>query len=248
MWSADTWEMVKSNLDLAMWASGNPYHATALAIRDGLVEVDEEGLPEVVEAVAAYGSEQAWRAEVGPESTPDAHPRGTPVMEALVQVARPLLVPADGGNEMDKLRAAVDLALDPDFHKARYAYFTWFRDFLEPLRSNDPNKENSLNAASITVIKEKLRELHAQEVDAAKRVDRKRWGSRVEFGCVTASAVGAIGLAAVSSLPALGVGVGVLSLGGWAAKRLTENADPRTLSGASMFVDAQRRLDWLPAS
>jgi hypothetical protein len=61
MWSPCTWQNIKSNLDIAEMASGNPWYATALGIR--------EGLPEVVEAVAAYGSEQAWRAEVKPEST-----------------------------------------------------------------------------------------------------------------------------------------------------------------------------------
>jgi hypothetical protein len=248
MWSPYTWQVVKSNLDIAEMASGNPWYATALGIR--------EGLPEVVEAVAAYGSERAWRAEVKPKPTPDADPQDTDaapqdisVTEALVQLARPLLVPSVEGKEMDKLRAAVDLALDDDFRKARHAYFTWFRDFLEPLRSDDPDQViESLSPASVVVMQDRLRQLYSQEVAAAKRVDRNKWGSRVETGCVTASALGAIGLAALASLPVLGVAVGVLSLGGWAAKRLTEPKAPRALSGASMFVDAQRRLSWLPAS
>jgi hypothetical protein len=196
MWSPSTWQIIKSNLDIAEMASGNPWYATALGIR--------EGLPEVVEAVAAYGSEQAWRADVKPESTPDAHPRRAPPMEALVQLARPLLVPPLEGMEMDKLRAAVDLALDPSFREARHAYFTWFRDFLEPLRSNDPDQVmRSLSSDSVAVMQDRLRQLWTQEVASAKRLDKNRWGSRIEIGCVTASALGAIGLAAVASLPCL---------------------------------------------
>lgn len=248
MWSPSTWQYVKSNLEIAAMASGNPWYATALGIR--------EGVPEIVEAVAAYGSEWAWRDEVQPksapetrpESTSDADPRRVPVEEALVVLARPLLVPAVEGSEMDKLRAAVDLSLDNDFRDARHAYFTWFRDFVEPLRSRDPEQVmKTLSTASLEVMQGRLRELYAQELAVARRLDQKRWGSRIELGCVTASALGAISLAAVASLPVLGVAVGVLSLGGWTAKRLTEPKAPRALSGASMFVDAHRRLAWMPA-
>lgn len=225
MWSPATWLHIKSKLDIADMASGNPWEATALGIR--------EGLPEVVEAVAAYGSKQAWRAEVKPLATRDTGSHGTPEMEALVQLARPLLVPAGEGRYMDKLRAAVDLSGDPTFRDARRSYFTWFRDFVGPLRGEDPDEvRRILTPASLVVMEDRLRELYDHELAAAKRLDRNTWGSRVETGCVAASALGAIGLAAVGSLPVLGVAVAVLSLGGWAAKRLTEpKAPPRTLRG-----------------
>ena len=86
-------------------------------------------------------------------------------------------------------------------------------------------------------------------VAEAKKVDKERWGSRVEFGCMSLGALGGIGLAVAAALPAIGVPVAILSFAGWAARRFTARQPPRSLSGASMFVDAQRHLDWLePAS
>jgi hypothetical protein len=117
---------------------------------------------------------------------PEPKPERVPVMEALIQLARPLLLPPEGGNGMDKLRAAVDLALDSDFRKARHAYFTWFRNFIEPLRSGDPNRVvSSLDPGSLALAQEQLNQLWAEELAIAKRADRSRWGSGVEVGCVT---------------------------------------------------------------
>jgi hypothetical protein len=244
MWNPSTWEMIKSNAEIAALASGNPYYATALGIRAGIAKPNE--IPNVVEAVAAYRSEKAWRRETRPAATPDADPESMPVMEALIQIPRPLMLPPADGDWMDKLRAAVDLSLSPGFRDARHAYFTWFRDFMEPLRSGDPDKARTrLDPKSIIEAQNRLRQLWAQEVAAAKKVDKERWGSRVEFGCMSLGALGGIGLAVVAALPAIGVPVAILSFAGWAARRFTAQQPPRSLSGASMFVDAQRRLDWL---
>jgi hypothetical protein len=244
MWNPFTWELIKSNAEIAALASGNPYYATALGIRAGIAKPDE--IPDVVEAVAAYRSEKAWRRENQPEPTPDADPERIPVMEALIQIPRPLMLPAAGGTRMDKLRAAVDLSLSEGFRDARHAYFTWFRDFITPLRSGDPDRiRTSLDPASIIEAQNRLRELWTHEVAAAKKVDKERWGSRVEFGCMSAGALGGIGLAVAAALPAIGVPVAILSFAGWAARRFTAPQPPRSLSGASMFVDAHRRLDWL---
>ncbi|SNT63184.1 hypothetical protein SAMN05421812_11519 [Asanoa hainanensis] len=238
MWNPYTWQLIKSNADIAAQASGDPYHATALGIRAGTAKPGE--LPDVVEAVAAYRTEKAWRQETKPTA------ERVPAMEALIQVPRPLMLPPKDGNRMDKLRAAVDLSLSEDFRAARRAYFTWFRDFITPLRSDDPDRVRAaLDAASIAVARQRLRELWAHEIAIAKQVDKSRWGSRFEFGCMSAGALGGIGLAVVGALPGIGVSVAVLSFGGWAAKRFTTPKPARSLSGASMFVAAQRRLGWL---
>jgi hypothetical protein len=244
MWSPFTWGVIRSNADIAVQASGNPYYATALGIRAGTARPGE--IPGVVEAVAAYRSEKAWRGENQPASTPGEDPERIPVMEALIQLPRPLLLPPDSRNEMDKLRAAVDLALTEDFRKARHAYFTWFRDFMTPLRSGNPDQvRDSLDRASIQEAENRLRELWAHEVAVAKKVDKSTWGSRVELGCMSAGALGGIGLAVGAALPAIGVPVAILSFAGWAARRFTDPQPTRSLSGASMFVEAQRRLSWL---
>jgi hypothetical protein len=244
MWTPFTWTVIKSSADVAAQASGDPYMATALGIRAGIANPDE--LPKVVEAVAAYRSEEAWRKATQPAPTPGKDPERIPLMEALIQLPRPLMLPPATLKPMDMLRAAVDLALSEDFRNARHAYFTWFRDFITPLRSDDPNRvREGLDPASIKEAQNRLRALWAQEVAAAKKVDKQKWGSRVEFGCMSAGALGGVGLAVSASLPFIGVPVAILSFAGWAVRRVTGQQAPRSLSGASMFVDAQRRLDWL---
>jgi hypothetical protein len=184
MWNQFTWDTIKSNAQIAELASGNPYYATALGIREGIAQ---PGLiPNVVEAVAAYRSEKDWRRDTQPAPTPDAapvphaNPESIPVMEALIQIPRPLMLPPADGKPMDKLRAAVDLSISPGFRDARHAYFTWFRDFMEPLRIEDPDAVRThLDRASINLAQNQLRQLWAQEVAEAKKVDKERWGSRV---------------------------------------------------------------------
>jgi hypothetical protein len=250
MWSEMTWNLVKSNAAFAEMASGSPYEASALAIRAGIGGPDV--IPDVVEAVAAYRSERAFRDEKEPTPDPPRRPEPdpqtgrVPVMEALIQIPRPLLLPPPGGNDMDKLRAAVDLTLDPDFRDARHAYYTWLRDFVSPLRGGPQTDAlPSLDSASFALAQERLRELWRQEIDAAKRVDKRRWGARVELGCMSVGTVGGMGLAALAAMPGIGVPIALLSFAGWAARRFTDVPPPRNLSGASMFVAAQLELDWL---
>ena len=88
MWNPFTWELIASNADIAAQASGDPYYASALGIRAGAARPDE--LPNIVEAVAAYRSEKAWRKDNQPAATPDSDPERIPVMEALLQLPRPL--------------------------------------------------------------------------------------------------------------------------------------------------------------
>jgi hypothetical protein len=121
---------------------------------------------------------------------------------------------------------------------------------MEPLRIGDPHAVRThLDRASIDLAQDQVRELWVREVAEAKKVDKERWGSRVEFGCMSLGALGGIGLAVAAALSAIGVPVAILSFAGRAARRFTARQPPRSLSGASMFVDAQRHLDWLePAS
>lgn len=250
MWNPWTWEMVKSNAEIAELASGNPYYATALGISSGAAGMHV--IPNVVEAVAAYRSEADFRTdkhptpEPAPAAGPDPQTGRVPTMEALIRVARPLLVPTLDGNDLEKLRAAVDLALSPDFQDARRAYYAWFRDFITPLRGGSPTDAlPGLDPASMALMQDRLRELWQQEMAAARRVDKARWGTRIELGCMSVGTAGGIALAALAALPAIGVPVAALSFIGWAARRFTDAPPPRSLSGASMFVDAQRRLEWL---
>lgn len=236
-WSPQVWDEIKTNLQSAKRWTGNPWYDTALGVMGGV--------PEVVESVASYPSEDAWRRDVQPEASPNRD--RISAMEAVLQLPRPLLVPPPDGNEIDTLRRVVDLALDPEFRMARSAYFDWFRDFIEPLRAIDAAglAEVTLDQGSFKLAQEKLHELWNNEVQIVRKGDRRRWFSRVEVGCVSVSAAASVGVAVAAALPVLGVGVAVLTFGGWAFGRLGRPDDPRSVGGATMFVQAQRQLGWL---
>jgi hypothetical protein len=240
MWSQPTWQMLQSRLEVAEAATGDPFMDTRLALT-----LRGEHRPVVVEAVAAYPSEQAWRGDVQPV---EEEPAEMSAMDAMVQLPRPLLLPPEDVPEDDALRAVVELAQDPEFQQARVAYFEWFRDFIEPLRRANPEAtldQLKLDAGSMNVAKEQLNELWQREREVARRGDRARWFSRLEIACVSLGAAGSVGLALAAALPAIGVPVALASFVGWAAARRAKPKEPRNLGGASVFVDVHRRLGWL---
>lgn len=236
MWSPATWTMLRSRLEVADAATGNPWMDTRLGIRNEA--------PGVVEAVAAYPSEDDWRRDIHPL---DQQPADMAAAEALVQLARPFLLPAPQVDEMDPLRQAVELAQDPDFRRARVAYFEWFRQFMKPLLAEDVDLAKArIDAPSLTLAQNRLRELWDDELKIIKRADRARWFSRIEIGCVTLGTAGTVALAAAAALPAVGVPAALLTFAGWSVARLGKKPDPEhALGGASLFLNAHRRLGWL---
>jgi hypothetical protein len=237
-WDPDVWAAMRKKLDLTQSITGDPWMDTRLGIR-------HDHVPGVVEGVAAFSSEEAWRNEVQPTAQP---PADVSAMEALVQLPRPLLLPDNSADEMDTLRKVVDLAMDPDFRQARDAYFTWFRDFIEPLRDYDTATLDDLriDQKSLQHAAARLRELWDDEKRITKRGDRARWFSRAEVACMTAGTASSVGLAATTAtVPQLAVPVGLLTFAGWAVARWNKPRMARSLGGATIFVDAQTRLDWL---
>ncbi len=238
MWSEPTWQMIRSKLEEADLASGDPFQDTRLGLRRA------REVPGVVEAVAAYPTETAWRTDAEPsEETPD----DVSAAEALVMLPRPLLLPDPEIDELEALRAVVELSQDDDFVRARHAYFDWLRDFVEPLRTSreEDLHDLRLDEASLRLAETRLRELWAHEREVVARHDRARRFDRAEVACMTVGAGGAAWLAAAAAMPAVGVPVALLGFGGWALRRATAKRDAPVLSGASMFVDAPRKLDWL---
>jgi hypothetical protein len=131
----------------------------------------------------------------------------------------------------------------------RTAYHDWFRDLIAPLRPNDATgyAEVRVDAATMRLAAEQLRDLWEREQVIVRRIDKDRLWSRVEAGCVTLGAAGTVGLACLAALPPIGVGVGVLGFAGWAINRWRTPKPSRSLGGASMFVSAHRHLplqDW----
>lgn len=244
MWSPATWDLLRSKLATTEAVTGDPWMDTRLGLREPVPAV-VEAVPAVVEAVAAYPSEEAWRQDVQPV---EQEPTDISAMEALVQLPRPLLLPDKEADEIDTLRKAVDLAQDPEFQNARKAYFTWFRNFIEPLRSSEATtlEELKLDPGSLTLAEMELRKLWEEERRIARRGDRAKWFSRLEIACMTVGTAGSVGLAAATAaVPAVSVPLALLAFAGWTVARWNKPRTARSLGGATMFVDAQRHLDWL---
>jgi hypothetical protein len=237
MWSPPTWNVIKSRLEAAGALTGDPYRSTALGLR-------EQGLPRLVEAVAAYRSEEDWRHEVQPLTTPPADLSGA---EALLQLARPLLLPKLGRDgELGMLRRVVDLAADPDFARMRTAYHDWLRDVLEPLRTEGAWTLEGLrlDPLSLTEARQSLETLLEEEKKLVLGADRRRFWTRVESSVVTLGTAAGVGLALASTLPLIGAGAVLLPFAGWAVNKWQTPKETRSLGGASLFVEAQRRLEW----
>ena len=240
-WSPGVWKAMQTRLGAADAITGDPFMDTRL----GIVLGRGQELPGVIEAVAAYPSAKVWHREVQPELV---QPPELNAAEALVALSRPLLMPESGANELDNLRRAVDLAMDDDYASMRSAYHEWFRDFIEPLR---PGNEIDLtkirvDPKSLKEAEERLRNLWSREKALVSRLDRDRTWSRVEAGCMSLGTAGTIGLACAAALPALGAGAALLAFAGWAINKWRTPKPPRSLGGASMFVEAHRKLDLVP--
>jgi hypothetical protein len=237
-WSPHIWHELRSRLGAANALTGNPFMDTRL----GLVLGREQVLPGVIEAVAAYPTKDAWRDEVGP--TYD-RPSDLTAAQALVALSRPLLLPNPSEDELDTLRRAVDVAINPDYVAKRAAYFDWFRDLIKPLRTGDAQfADVRLDRASLDEAERQLRELWVAEQRIVRRADKARMWTRVEVGCVTLGAAGSVGLACQAALPVIGAGAGLLAFAGWAIAKWQAPQAPFSLGGASMFVEARRRLGW----
>ena len=165
--------------------------------------------------------------------------------EALVQLARPLLLPNPGSNQLDKLRRAVDLGRSPEYQDLRDAYFKWFRDATKKLHPDDPSDlDFCISPASLAAISSQLEELFKQEQDVVRKLSgRKRW-DRAETGCMAVTA--AAGITSVAFPPAAvatAIVGAVANFAGWAIPKWRRPAEgARELTGASMFVEANRKL------
>jgi hypothetical protein len=155
------------------------------------------------------------------------------------------LLPKSGTDELENLRRAVDLAMNDDYAAMRSAYHEWFRDFIEPLRpdKNAGLTEIHLDPKSLKEAEHQLTKLWAQEKAIVGKIDKGRVWSRVEVGCISLGTAGTVGLACAAALPVLGAGAALLAFAGWAINKWRTPKPPRSLGGASMFVQAHRRLD-----
>jgi hypothetical protein len=235
-WSPHVWDQLQSRLGAAGALTGDPFADSRLGLRTSA------DVPRNVEAIAAYPSEEAWEKEMQPSSQ---EPEDVNAAEALVRLSRPLLLPREGADELETLRRAVALAVDPEYAAMRTAYHGWFRDVIEPLRPSGVDLDDvRMNRAELEDAVRRLDGLWKQEQAIVGRRDRDDFWSRIEVGCVSLGAAGSIGLAALAALPAVGVGVAIVSFAGWTLNRWRQTRPPRSLGGATMYVEAERRLAW----
>ena len=243
MWDPSVWSESRSRLEAADRLSGNPYYDTALGVSLGTTP----GIPNAVQAVAAYASHEAWEAEVKPSPGPLAD---TTAAEALVQLARPYLIPEPDGDELDQLREVVEMSMNPQYEQLRSEYYDWFRRWLGPLRQSQGDLyEVTLDPASMNAMEQDLRQLWEREKSIVREADRHRRWIHVEAACVSAGAVGTAAQAVALTAPAtvltpLGLSVAVLGFAGWAISRRNRNGPPQGLSGASLFVRASLQRPW----
>jgi hypothetical protein len=81
MWSPFAWDLIMSDAQWPRWPAATRTRRRRSASAEGNAKSDE--VPDVVEAVATYRSERAWRNEAHPEREPELE--RIPVMKALIR-------------------------------------------------------------------------------------------------------------------------------------------------------------------
>jgi hypothetical protein len=215
-------------------------------------------LPDIVQAVAAYPSREAWSLE---NQAVAQTPPKVDASTALVSIAYPLLVPdLSMRDPLDVLVEAAELARDPDFRTERHEFFEWLNGYLYPFTSEQrPLNSLTTDMGSLDLAQKTLQKmLHAQQRWLRGRTMAHRW-ERVEYASVIAAALGgvvaaalgapevasAVGLAgdpAALGIASAGGGSAIASLVGWKAGRNADVKISRPLNGASMFTSAQKRI------
>jgi hypothetical protein len=236
-WDEERWQAQRGQI--AELVTFDAFQTTRIILAMG------EDIPAVVEAVAAYSSEQDWRNDVQPEA---GRPADVTAAQALVALPREFLVPpAEDGDAVDTLKEVVELASNPDFVAARTEYHAWLRGFVEPLRSGAEGlAEVALDAASLELAQQRFRDLVEREravVTADRR--RKRW-TKVEWASTVVGTGTSVGLALLEPLAGLAALPSLMQFAGWAAGKRTAPPAGRPLSGASLVVTAERQLKWAP--
>jgi hypothetical protein len=235
-WSEAKWRFERSRTEVAALVSNlDAYFQTRV-----ILAMDEE-LPDLVEAVAAFPSEAAWRDEVKPLHEP---PPALNAAQALVFFAWPLLTPGETeGTDFRPLREALDLARDDDYKEMRTAYHDWMRRLVAPLQQAGSLGDIRLDAGSLNIAREEFEHLvRKQQSIVSKDASRRKW-RHVALVTTAVGAAASAGLALVNPLATLGVVVAAMQLGGYIATERGADAPQRSvLGGASLFPVAQRAI------
>jgi hypothetical protein len=235
-WDEQRWQANRSRLELAATITEvDAFYSTRL-----ILSMDEN-LPDAIEAMAAYPSEQACAAELAPKHDV---PMDLTAADALVLLATPLLVPdvSDGDYERAVVEAA-QLARSPRVCEERAAYHDFVRDFVSRLRMPGMDLgQVQIDIESLDLARNKLEKLlSALSEDVSRDSRRARWGI-VEWVLTALGCAATVGLAFTAPYVAVAAGGGLCSFVGWVAGKRGELPQQRPLNGASIFVSAPERL------
>lgn len=241
-WDEYRWQFERNRLQVAEHVTADAFASTRMIVAMG------EDLPGVIEAVAAFPSAGACRAELQP-NTETEPPADLTATQALIALATPLLVPTgDEGKDFGPLRAAIELADDAQFRSERAAYYAWLRDFVQPLQADPAERldDITLDAASVDLAEEQLRRLLEVERGLLGDTERRKRWTIVEYAMTVVGVSASVGLALLNPFAGLSTFAAVASFGGWVAGKQTAPPEARPLGGASMFLSAERNLGWGP--
>jgi hypothetical protein len=236
-WDQGSWQAAQSKPEVArMIHTESVWQATRIIV------AQDEPLPRAVEAIAAYPNAIACRNDIRPSDDPT----GIDAADALVMLARPLLVPDnDQGDEFESLREAIELAAE--LREERAAYHRWLRDQIGASRLG----QTPLDPESVQMVSDDFVQLIERERAVIARTARRRQWTRIEWATtVIGAGLGfAALLAAAPVLAPVAFGAPVIQFGGWVAgKRADAQEDPGAiLTGASLFVSAEQSRGWARA-
>ena len=207
------------------------------------------GLPRYVTGVAAvadYSSLEDVQADLGlaatdpniNEQTLPLRPAPLPGSAVCTVIGRQFLVPDDESkSDQDLLRAAVDIAGDPDFRRKRANFQRWQQEFI----TDGLTDEESLKRA-VTEMRDLLEEEHT-----AVRNTRIRTG--LSSAClIGATSIGLLGPFGVPVAVAVAAGGAFLSVGQFVLDHVQAKADGPEQEIYAMFRSAQKRLGWNAAT
>ncbi len=235
-WTLERWQASKSRAEIASAITQyDAFYSTRLVLAMG------EDLPAVVEAMAAYPSEQTCARDLAPTTVA---PDDLTAADALVLLASPLLVPdvADGDVERALVEAAA-LARSDRVRAERAAYHDFMRASVARLqRPGMDLSDVRLDAASLRVARANLESLmRALESEVAGDSRRSRW-TKVEWAVTAVGAAASIGLDCTEPLAAVAMLGPMLGFGGWVAGKRAQTPEPRPLNGAALFVTGADKL------
>jgi hypothetical protein len=193
-----------------------------------------------VEAVVAYQSLDEFVAKTSMQPRPQGG-QHVPQSMLVALVGHELLLPLPGKGSLND---AVDLARDSEFRRQRAAFYDYIRQFLAPLETpSGPQVNDAGLYTDPATVRAAVERLSAQMEEYAGFLRRTTGWKRVEYATAVLGFIASGILSFANPVALAGV---FASVGQFVAANLSETGREvnGSISGASMFVTAQRELGW----